>query len=331
MKYLIFLSIFLFTGCFSSPIDNFEKDLTFPKVQDSKNFEQTLFLPSLETTFDHSKNGIYAASFLMAWDEIKRELSPIQKISSPVLERMNQSKTYQDVLNKKEYISSILIEEHVIMAKAFFKKSLAFEYPLRFFENELKFKGITVPSFGFFGSCPFAKIAYYKNDDDFAIKLNPKDEQHEIILMKSTFKGGSSLLKYLVELEKKESAFEKEKNNHSYDWKYYFNDEDEVKIPCFEFNIGHDYEEIKGSTFEGSNVLFSVLNAYQRTAFILNEKGAEIESEANIAVTDAAIEEDLPKPKQMIFDKDFLILLKRKDKKYPYFAMLVVTTELMKK
>jgi hypothetical protein len=330
MKYLILLSIFLFTGCSSSPINNFEKDSTFPKVQDSKNFEQTVFIPSLETTFDHSKNGIYAASLLMAWDEIKRELSPIQNISSPVLKFLNQSKTYQDVLNKEEYISSILIEDHVITAKAFFKKSLPFEYPLRSFENELKFKGIKVPSFGFFGSCPFAEIAYYKDDNDFAIKLSPKDQQHEIILMKSRFKDESSLLKYIAELEEKEIAFNKEKRNR-HDWKYYFNDEDEVKIPCLEFNIGHDYEEIMGSTFESSTIPFSILQAYQRTAFVLNEKGAEVESEATVTTTDAVFDEDLPKPKKMFFDKDFLILLKRKDKKYPYFGMLVVTTELMKK
>jgi len=36
-----------------------------------------------------------------------------------------------------------------------------------------------------------------------------------------------------------------------------------------------------------------------------------------------------PKPKKMIFDKPFLILLKRKDAKNPYFGLWNTNTELM--
>ncbi len=44
-----------------------------------------------------------------------------------------------------------------------------------------------------------------------------------------------------------------------------------------------------------------------------------------------AIEEDieLPKPKKMVFDKPFLILLKRTDAKNPYFGLWTMNTELM--
>ena len=69
---------------------------------------------------------------------------------------------------------------------------------------------------------------------------------------------------------------------------------------------------------------------YQRTAFVINERGAEVESKAEVAVTEEMVEE-LPKPKTMIFDKPYLILLKRIDSRYPYFAMFVSNSELMKK
>ena len=70
----------------------------------------------------------------------------------------------------------------------------------------------------------------------------------------------------------------------------------------------------------------------QRTAFVLNEKGAEVESETIMAVTDStSAVMERPQPKNLIFDKPFLILLKRTDSKNPYFAMFVANNELMEK
>ena len=71
--------------------------------------------------------------------------------------------------------------------------------------------------------------------------------------------------------------------------------------------------------------------AWQRTAFILDESGAEIESEAEAATEAIEEEYEKPKPKKMIFDKPFLILLKRTDAKNPYFGLWITNTELMMK
>jgi hypothetical protein len=60
--------------------------------------------------------------------------------------------------------------------------------------------------------------------------------------------------------------------------------------------------------------------------------GADIESEAEVEVTEEVEEEhEKPKPKKMIFDKPFLILLKRTDAKNPYFGLWTTNTELMTK
>lgn len=74
--------------------------------------------------------------------------------------------------------------------------------------------------------------------------------------------------------------------------------------------------------------------AYQRTAFLLNENGAEVESEVAMDAEggeDLETEEEKPLPKAMIFDKPFLVFLKRNDSQYPYFAMLVANSEVLKK
>jgi serine protease inhibitor len=70
----------------------------------------------------------------------------------------------------------------------------------------------------------------------------------------------------------------------------------------------------------------------QQTAFMLDEYGAKIEGQATAAAAAAhETREDKPIPKEMLFNKPFLVILKRKDSPNPYFAMWVENTELMQK
>jgi len=74
------------------------------------------------------------------------------------------------------------------------------------------------------------------------------------------------------------------------------------------FNIETNYSTLEGNRFNSYKQNFQIERVWQRTAFILDESGAEIESEAEIEV---AVEEEYEKqkPKKMVFDKPFLILL----------------------
>lgn len=326
----LLLLLFLYACTPPSPEESFEQDKTFPKVQAVENFKTTDFVATLESPLSIDKNQIYAAALLMAWDEIKTMLSPIDNISGATLALMQASDSYKDVLATDEYSSEIQVEGNLITARAFFKKSLPFEEPLKSYDNRLKFNGETVPAFGFYSYSSFARILYYNNDDDFAMRLLPEDQDHEIILVKTNFAQQATFADYLAALNKASATFRENKNDQN-DWKYYWGDDDQVLIPKFSFNIEKNYNDIVGSTFTTPQSPFSVTKAYQRTAFVLNEKGAEVESEAEIAVEATAVEEieERPKPKIMHFNKTFLILLKRKNSPNPYFAMLVNDTDLM--
>ncbi len=334
MNKLLFITIlltsFVFVSCDRSLEEENEMDKTFPKVKNLSEYKNTIFLLTLEKTFDTKENGIYAVSLLMAWDEIRNEISkPIKEFSSSELELMNNSEGYKNVLSKSEYSSSIEVEDLTIRAKAYFKKSLPFVIPLQKDDKPIQFLDDKVVSFGFYGYNEVARILYYHDDNDFAIRLIPKDNEHEIILIKSHFDNSINLKDEVHRLSDYMSEFKGNRNDNNH-WKYYLNDEDQISIPLIEFNIETNYSEIEGSTFSAGKQNFFVDMVYQRTAFVLNEKGAEVESEAEIAV-EAVAEEELPKPKRMFFDKPYLILLKRKDCKYPYFAMFVANSELMKK
>jgi hypothetical protein len=248
---------------------------------------------------------------------------------------LNKSNSFKNVLKKDEYKISQEVDGDIVNIKAEFNKSLPFELKLQSFKNKLTFNGQKVSSFGVKGydsyeQLKIVKIVYYKNDNNFIIKLLPKDKEHEIILFK-TDQGFNSIAEMTMEIEKLTEIGKAEMKNEKINWKYYYDVEDIVIIPKFSFNIQTNYKTIEGTSFTAGSENYDIITAWQRTAFILDESGAEIESEAEIEYATEEVEEEYekPKPKKMIFDKAFLILLKRTDAKNPYFGLWTTNTELM--
>ena len=324
----------------SSEVSNpseIENDREFSAVKNLAEFKQTQFTPTLEHQISNNKNAVYCATLLFAWDAIRMQMHTPITVSDEYfdLKLLNSSTTFTNVLKNNEYKISGDIDGDTIKAKAEFNKSLPFEVNLQSFDNKLTFGGQKVASFGIQGNDDYellktVKIIYYQNDNNFIIKLLPKDAAHEIILFKPD-KNFNSIAEMTAEVEKLTEIGKSEINNEKLNWKYYYNAEDEVIIPKLNFNIQTNYSTLEGSVFNADNQYFVVAKAWQRTAFILDENGAEIESEAEIEVEEEESEEEYekPKPKKMIFDKPFLILLKRTDAKNPYFGLWSSNTELM--
>lgn len=330
MKY--FLYIIILTSLFSC-----KSDKKFTEVKKLSDYKNTQFIPTLENEISNDKNSIYCVTLLFAWDEIRKEINSPLTISSEYTELnlLNSSTSFSDVLKNNEYESSIEIDENLIIAKAEFSKSLPFDFKLQSYTNKLVFDNQKVTSFGVNGYDDYeklktVKIIYYKNDNNFIIKLLPKEREHEIILFK-TSESFNSIAEMTTEIKKLTEIGISEIKNDKINWKYYINEEDEIIIPKFNFNIETNYTSLEGNNFNTEKQNYIIEKAWQRTAFILNESGAEIVSEAEIEV--AAVEEieeiEKPKPKKMIFDKPFLILLKRTDSKNPYFGLWTTNTELM--
>ena len=118
-------------------------------------------------------------------------------------------------------------------------------------------------------------------------------------------------------------------------WKYQFLSDDEVVIPDIDFDISTTFKKLIGNTFHANSLDYEILQAWQRTAFKLNETGAEIKSEAKVAIFCIGTEEEeevtKPTPKKMIFDKPFFLMLRRTDAQHPYFVLHAVNAELMVK
>jgi hypothetical protein len=311
-----------------------------PSVTRLESLSQTAFVPTLESPIDSNKNIVYAPTLLYAWEKIRQELKrPVTISSSNSMNffLLSQSTTYQGALVDTEYTASAEIVNGQIIARAFFNKTLPFPTKLQTAEQPLLFSGTKVAAFGMYHfdkeAIKFSQVVYYKNDDDFILKLVPKDKQHEIVLVKGL--AGYTTLKDALELtnEKIKRGIE-EQQSGQHAWKYWIDHEDIFSVPTIKFNIATNYKDLLGqvfSTLDNNNNNFTITEAYQRTGFILNENGAVVESEAVAKVDSSKAMVDNPHPKRMLFDKEFLIIIKRTGQPNPYLVVKVNNTELLKK
>lgn len=330
----VFVAILILAG-----IQSCEKaDKTFPEVTKLTAYRNTAFIPTLEHTISKDKNFIYCSTFLYAWDEIREIImTPLQIDSTQYdLSLLNSSRSFINTLKDGEYTSEAEINDNMITAKADFKRSLPFEIQLKNFDFPLLFNNENVQSFGAFGyyheTSETIKILYYKDDNNFIIKLVPKDSVHEIILCMTDIEF-TTMADLVYDMEQKVRIGIVEQGQPKLSWKFYLADDDQVVIPKIGFNIETNYPTLEGQTLASLGVNFKIEKAWQRTAFVLNEKGAEIESESEVLLTldSVAVEEEKPRPKKMIVNKPFFLMLRRVDSKNPYFGLWAANTELMTK
>ena len=342
----IILTAFLLVACgHSSKKATVEEPLSkeelLEQVAEEENlseFERTQFVPTLESPICSDTNAVYCATFLFAWDEVRKIVGTPLSISDSYrdLNLLNASTSFRGVLKPGEYEASGEVKGDFIFTRASFEKKLPFDFNLRKYEHKLKFDGQKVAAFGVNGDDHedmkrIVEILYYKNDKNFIIKLKPTDEEHEIVLFKTekkyrTMAEMATATDSLIQLGKKERAAANKK------WKYQFLDDDVVMAPDIDFDISASFDKLVGNIFEANTKTYKILKAWQRTAFKLDEAGAEVKSEAEFEVVLLSIEQEeeaKPTPKKMIFDKPFFVMLRRADATNPYFCLYVANPELL--
>lgn len=214
------------------------------------------------------------------------------------------------------------------VAYAYLYKDLAFAHP--FVDNDpLAFGTAQVEDFGF-GRSPGrlpdgvmdqVSIYDYQSPDDFIIKLKPKVEGDELILAK--LEPGATLQATIDSVLKRIAAHQPEEIGPG----------PELAIPKLNFDLRGDFPELEGLVLLPSPAAhvkkLLVTEVKQLVRFQLNEKGAILKSEATIVMTATAMPGPEPMRHIMIFDKPFLILMKRTDSDRPYFALWVGNASLL--
>jgi hypothetical protein len=326
--YIFFaVSVVLFSGC-QKGMDRRKSD-----VKDIDEFKKTEILPTLESPLSNGKNAIYCSTLLLAWDLIRTELKGDLGVDSihHDLFLLNKSTSFSKSLSKDEYTSSVMVKKGILSVDVEFKKSLPFTEHLTDLGTSLIFNKSNVQSFGAQGGNEQVEILYYKNDGDFIIKLKTKDDSNELILYRvdSTYQ---TLIQAIQSVNLKTIQGVSERFDDRYYGNYSFNSGDNLIVPKIKFNIESYFPKMSNKIVYNNKNELTLMEMYQRTAFKLNEFGVEIEGEARVLLGDTQMENQPKwKPKNLIFDKPFILILRKRNTENPYFVMLVRNDELMMK
>lgn len=301
-------------------------------------------------------NMIWCGTFQLAWNELRDNLIKEDiklKDEVKLSTELNKKSFTKDYLNDKDYIAmvgynkdgivekinttlkekfnegdkwkveTVLTSPDDILAYSFLKKNVEFETAFEKIEDGLDFNGSKVKAFGIDKTLDAklkeklmrqVKILNYQNDDNFIVSLKGKSEDDEIILAKIPEKDTfENTLNYALENSNEDVSFE---------------DADTLKVPMFDFDLNKEFTELENKKVENKGFEdYIIFSAIQRIEFTLTEKGAELKSKAEMGMTKTALPSN--KPKNLVLDKPFLLYMKEKGNKKPYFAIWINNSDLM--
>lgn len=151
-------------------------------------------------------------------------------------------------------------------------------------------------------------VLFYNNPNDFAIKLSTKSAD-EVFLYKNT---ANKEFQYIYsDMLKKQSAFKGSTE---------FTNDDELRVPNISLFEEKTFDELSGKRIMGTNLLID--QAMETIKFDMDNKGVKLKSEAAMTIMKMSL---LPDNEARFFylDDTFVIFLKEKGKKNPYFALRV--------
>lgn len=350
---------------FGSPYRLYEQITAPPPITTAAN---TIFTPNLNGPLSTENNLLYCATFQKAWDmmrtqmikediRLKDEPSSTRQLnqlalgnddispdayvagagpySQELVQRVNGEvqKKFGDQADENFRLTQAPAGNLSIIAYGFLYKNLEFPIEFEKIPTPLSFQAAhsTTPVKAF-GIELFShekrlhekvasqvRILDYQDDNDFVLSLTSKSKDDEIILAK--IKPGKTLLDTYQAVEEKIASGKRS----------FIEEHESLKIPKIDFDLSHNFSE-----FESKSLLnkgwenWYIAAATQVIRFKLNEKGAVLKSKAFIL---GRMKGEAPagrsKPRMFIFDKPYLICLKQKAGKQPYFALWVNNPELM--
>ena len=270
------------------------------------NIENATFCNTLATELNLTKNTVFNPTFKIAFDSFINEIGAEYELKDKVLQDIKNYSFYENVLTENEYTKVIEKNNRELRIEVSFNKELPFQKPSRISEEPLIFEGEKL--------CHFKprilpNLLYYKNEDDFAISLIPCDESQEIIMVKSPFPPNTSFDDIFHTLQQN-------KRQKSVDFNA------EIKIPIIELDWTTNHPEIENRILEKSPFDFwHIIEIDEGLNFSLTNTGAKLEAYHKLeGVWNCVVPEQ---PHKIIFDKPFMIFLKKEGISTPYFAAYI--------
>lgn len=272
-----------------------KKDIEFsPQIEMAKNLNKSDF-----TTEMISENSYYKKSGEMTI-KVKEE------IEKAIKAKFNETSSVLDSLNWREETDDLVLY-------AMLKKEFEFENEFDELENSIfneKYENIR-----YFGTNKSSNTAikeqidilYYHDMEDFAVKINTKQNEEVIIWRTEEAKNFS------------EAYNDLNKKAESYEGDITLGDSEQFKMPELKIANKREYVELVNKEFQYANGETHIItDAIQTIEFELNSKGGKVKSEAVMVIEKTA--SGLKENRQFLVDGTFYIFLKEKDNEKPYLA-----------
>jgi hypothetical protein len=321
--------------------------------------EPTLVTPHMEVPMTAGQNVVYCSTFQLAWNDMKNDIVKEDirlERSLPLVRHLNRGRATRSDISERDYfavagpggdelvdtVNRTLREKfgrdapqiggeyrdaEIILAYAFLRKNLRFARPFNGFTKPVTFftsdGKIQIEGFGIDGyperrhrtAGEQVEIVDYKDYGNFIIRLASTHPDDEIVLA-SVPRGGTLRETY----EDVNSRVERSAPRP-------MEENDVLVIPRLNVSIRHSYSPLLGLYLmnKGFEEYF-VDEARQDIDFRMDEYGVTVDSEARFV-----IEKKGPPPdhKLLVFNKPFMLYLKKKDGTHPYFVVWVENEELM--
>lgn len=313
--------------------------------------DTTTFATTIFTEVSGSSNVVYCSSLELLWVELTEYLGeqPIPKELHNEINDLNAITTMYDIpleqkywfakvgLEKNGIVDSIIncyqnqfglnwtpkeFEPNGLIGHSFLKKNINFYSRLEDDFHDFTFKdSIHVKCFGLDGGWANPtykkqlKIHDYIDEDNFIFQMGCKDSIDEIYFAKVPSEGNLlDTYNMVMERVKKDSI-------------QLIDEFDQLQIPYLKFDIIKDFENLIDVRLANPNYNQLEFTEFsQRISFDLNKDGIKIESTADFFM-DFGISE--VEPLIYSFDQPFLIIVKRKGKRMPYFLYWVQNSDHM--
>ncbi len=339
----------------------------FVKAYDgpSEGLEATVIVPTLDTPMPPDKNVIWCASFQLAWNEMRDEIvgEPIRiENAGQIADRLNDAKVTKDDLVPGSYYAKagavadgvieqiqadmaaqfpdaptpeIAASSEAVVSYAYLAANVKFTIP--FFENQepFLFDGFPVRSFGIRKKDEYAhsklrgqiEILYSDHDYEdnprakYEFALDPCKDSSPNQIIVACIEAGESLAETLGELETKMAKWSDS------DWGRRFHENEVLLVPSMSWRLDHHFRELEGTDKRILNERSAAAGYYINVAsqvidFRLERTGADLKSRADLDAESA-------EPRYFIFNRPFLIVMKKRGAERPFFVMWVENAELL--
>ena len=324
---------------------------------------KNVLTPTFNFMLEEEQSKIWVGTFQLAWnsmlDYLEVEKAEVEGGNTPLIDELNKKIFTREQLSEEDYYIAVgeptfqfgnetkeEIEEKFgietdildnIMPKSENENPTGFQmiiYALlnkefnflnefdrlengKFKESEELVKYFGIDSYTDEQANDNVTVLFYNSEEEFAVKLNTKENEEVYLYRTNEEKAFDDIYKDMLNKYKKYKGNEK------------FTERDLLEIPYISLNESISYDELINKDIVNANERFKISSALQDIEFTLNNKGGKVISEAEITIVQSLQELNAEEPRKFIFNDNFYMFLKEKDKELPYMALKIDNTDFL--